>query len=72
LSAVALADFEHIAKAARGDQRYFRAAALEDRVGCDRGAMRDLADLREIHTELADAIGHSLGSDRGVSTAPFR
>ena len=37
--------FEHVAKALRGEQAEPRAAPLDDRVGDQRGAVNDLADV---------------------------
>ncbi len=43
------ADLEHVAEAARGDERDARALSLDDGVGRHRGGMHELADLLRLH-----------------------
>ena len=52
--AVAAADLEHVAEAARGDDRRARALALEDRVGRDRGAVGELGHAPELDAHARD------------------
>ena len=44
-AAVAAAHFQHVAKAARGDDADLRPAPLQQRVGADGGAVHDRADV---------------------------
>ena len=56
---VAAAEFEHVAEAARGDQRAARAAPLDHRVGGDRRAVQDLVEIVRLDLGRAQRVEQS-------------
>ena len=70
-AAVAPAHFEHVAKAARGDDADLRAAPFEQRVGADRGAVHDRARLPQRRRALSGR-SRNPAPRRRAATAPWR
>ena len=56
LRTITAAHFQHVAKSFRGDDACLAALALQQRVGADRRAVNDGADLRQVAGALAHAV----------------